>query len=142
MNDEHRDLLISTVVGGEAGDWGWQELERLAHDDPTVWRDLAEAQRDQIALERVTATAGVVAEGVDVPGSTDHWTAATRRRSVARRQPEPHRPAVPAWSNWRAGAGWAVAALILLTWAAGIRAPSAPLAFRSPDPIARSSPDR
>lgn len=62
-----RDLLISRVVDGRASSAEWTALETLAAGDPGVWRELATAQRDQRAIEMLVASAGDVAESVDLP---------------------------------------------------------------------------
>ena len=62
-----RDMLISRVVDGRASATEWSALETMAGRDPGVWRELATAQRDQRAIEMLVASAGDVAESVDLP---------------------------------------------------------------------------
>ncbi len=66
-----RDLLISRVVDGRASAAEWSALETLAAHDPGVWRELATAQRDQRAIEMIVASAGDVAQSVDLPAAPD-----------------------------------------------------------------------
>lgn len=66
-----RDLLISRVVDGRASSAEWSALETLAARDPGVWRELATAQRDQRAIEMIVASAGDVAESVDLPSAPE-----------------------------------------------------------------------
>ena len=93
MNLATRDMLISRVVGGEACDEEWEHLTALAEEDPTVWRDVAESQRDATALEGAVDMAGDVADTVVLPAA---------RHGIA-------------WSLGSWG-GWAIAAAVALAW--------------------------
>ena len=47
MKETEKELLISTFVQDEAGEQQWDRLVALAEDDPSLWREVAEAPRDQ-----------------------------------------------------------------------------------------------
>lgn len=94
-----RDLLISRIVDGRASQDEWTILESSAARDPGVWRELAMAQRDQRALEMIVASAGDVAESVDL--------AVHRHPAGFRTEP----------SRIRRWGGWMVAAALALAFA-------------------------
>ncbi len=99
MSTIERDILISRVVDGLAGDGDWSALERLGDADPTVWRELATAQRQHAMLF------GAVEREIEL---ADHVEAPEVHPSVIR---------FPGASvKWT---GWAAAAAITLVWAAG-----------------------
>ncbi|MHC5112803.1 MAG: hypothetical protein ACYTGP_00070 [Planctomycetota bacterium] len=109
MNDDHLELLISRIVDGDADARTWEEIASIAADRPTVWRELAETQRDHSAIQRTMGRAQAVAETVPTPhaGRGTTYGLSIHTEPVAVR---------PRWWNW---SGWAVAALVALAWAVG-----------------------
>lgn len=65
--DVDRDVLITRAVDGRATGADWVAMESLAAREQGFWRDLALAQRDQRALERLVGVATNVASTVDLP---------------------------------------------------------------------------
>ncbi|MEO1007624.1 MAG: hypothetical protein AAFX79_03600 [Planctomycetota bacterium] len=62
-----RDLLITRVVDDAASAQDWALLRAMAEDDPSLWRELFEAQHAQAELARIVGDAISVADGVEVP---------------------------------------------------------------------------
>ncbi len=91
------DLLISRVVDAEATGVEWDELSRHADRDRSVWRRLAECQRDQSSLREGVCAAIAGAANVEAPV---HRVMAERLSGRTR--------IVATWG------GWAAAAAILL----------------------------
>ncbi len=96
-----RDLLISRVVDDAASAQDWQQLRALAEYDPSVWRELFEAQHAQAELAQAVQQAIAIADGIDAPtqdlgGPNFRF----RFRQAA---------------TW---AGWAVAASVAVIWVA------------------------
>lgn len=107
MSDMHEpkidgDRLISRIVDGEAGDGDWHSFRALAEREPSLWRDLAEYQRDQSELSAVVAAAIRIADGVEAPAEVEM----SRRFSDRTRL-------VSTWG------GWAAAAAVALVWFTG-----------------------
>ena len=71
MTNERADILISHVVDGEATAEQWRELEAIAAQEPKLWRELAEAQRDAAALRSALRVAGDLADRISLPASVD-----------------------------------------------------------------------
>lgn len=98
--DEHTDILITRVLDGRAGAGDWRELEAMAAREPSLWRELALAQRDQALL-------GEAIEGE---------MASAYRVRLPEAGVEEAPGAVPARAGWRrrvgSWAGWAVAASV------------------------------
>ncbi len=110
------DILISRAVDKTATDADWDRLEFIAAHEPTVWRDLARAQRLDSQL---VAEVGPLLEAADrtrLPGRTDTregWRlteAETERHSAVLT----HR--IGRVASW---AGWAVAAALAAAVAIG-----------------------
>ncbi|HLO41960.1 MAG TPA: hypothetical protein VK176_13120 [Phycisphaerales bacterium] len=99
MSTMERDILISRVVDGLAGDADWQSLERLAESDPTVWRELATAQRHQALLCGLLDRELEVVPHIELPHES----------------PTVLRFPGGSW-KW---SGWAAAALVGLAWMVG-----------------------
>ncbi len=106
MSTMERDILISRVVDGLASDGDWRMLESLSGSDPSVWRELAVAQRQQVLLCGALDRAVDVAERVELPEL---------------------RPAVIRFpgAGWK-WSGWAAAAMVALAWMAGHREAGVP----------------
>ncbi len=101
------DLLLSRIIDGEAGTADWSSFKLLAEREPSLWRELAEAQRQQADLAAEVACAVSVADAVDVPFH-EHASVQLRERFRL----------VGTWG------GWAVAAMVALAWTAGLIGPS------------------
>lgn len=98
-NPADRDLLISRVVDDVATADDWKHLRGLANDDPSLWRELFEAQHAHGEFAQAVQQAILVADGVDAPvGDAGSWGVSYRLRQASR---------------W---AGWAVAAGVGLAW--------------------------
>lgn len=96
-----RDLLISRVVDDAASAEDWQQLRALAEYDPSVWRELFEAQHAQAELSQAVQQAIAIADGVDAPvDDLGGMSLRFRFRQAA---------------TW---AGWAVAATVAVVWVA------------------------
>jgi hypothetical protein len=92
-----RDLLFSRIVDGRASDREWRAFESLAAREPSAWRDLACAHRDQRFLEQFVGSAGDAADAIDLRGGRCE-TITDRGRRVA---------------TW---GGWAIAATLALAY--------------------------
>lgn len=104
---ERLDLLVSRIADGEADQRHWSELEALAATDPSVWKVLAQAQRDQASLSVAVGVALHAADRVDLPSpeAAGGW------------RPEgAPRPVVRNWTRLGAFSGWAAAACVALAW--------------------------
>lgn len=98
-----RDLLISRVIDAEASPEDWSSFRALAEADPTVWRDLADAQRQNEVLGEAFRDEVRVADSVELPELiADEAPFQRRLDSIGR------------WG------GWAAAAAILLVWSTGL----------------------
>jgi len=106
MKETEKELLISTFVQDESGEQEWDRLVAVAGDDPSLWREVAEAQRDQKMLTALMARAAAVADTIEAP---------VEARAAAA---PPYVEVSSAYPMRRLGAwpGWAVAALVLLSW--------------------------
>lgn len=91
-----RDLLISRLIDGAAGDAEWAALRDCASRDPGFWSELAEAQRIEGMLRSAVRAESCRADLVELPG-----TAAEIRAGGSR----------TAW-GLPARLGWAVAACL------------------------------
>ncbi len=100
--DERADILISRIVDGVASGGDVAELEALAASRPSIWRDLAMAQRDQALLSQEMARIISVAEVVGLPTHVE-----THRESLA--------PA-SRWKRASVWGGWAAAAVMALAY--------------------------
>ena len=111
MTMDDRDILISRVVDQEATGADWAALHELAESDPTIWRELAQAQRDQADLGAAVERAVACADAVEIP-SHEHYSASLTERVRV----------VTTWS------GWVAAAVLALMWTGvigpGVSAPS------------------
>lgn len=119
MKESEKELLISRFVQGEAGEKEWDRLTALAATDPALWRQVAEAKRDQDMLIGLMDRALAVADSTEAP--TDAGVVSA--------------PPVLRLRSW---AGWAVAALILLAWAVhfGQQPTTQPVGSVSPPAVA------
>lgn len=124
-----RDLLISRVVDDAASPGDWEQLRALADYDPSVWRELFEAQHAQAELAQAVQQAIAIADGIDAPVDLLRGGYRFRLRQV---------------SSW---AGWAVAASVAIFWmapnltgpATPAGAPGGSLAGNTPAPDTASS---
>ena len=64
MTNEQQELLIARVAEGTAGPGDWDVLFATGRTDESLWRRLAESQRDQAQLEDLMTNAGAVADRV------------------------------------------------------------------------------
>ena len=99
MTTTDLDTLISRVVDQEASDADWRALHTLAERDSSVWRELAQAQRDHADLTAEMDQALACVDRIDVPSHEHFSQSLTERVRV-----------VVTWS------GWAVAAALILAW--------------------------
>lgn len=95
------EVLIARVTDGEATNRDWAEVERLAEQDPSMWRRLAEAQRSHAILSRAVEDRIAVAELIEAPAGVRKGVLATI-------------------GGVRAYGGWALAAALALMFV-GVR---------------------
>jgi len=91
MTVDREDILIGRVIDDEATPQDWTELEQLGAADPTVWRRLSFAKREQSALCAGLDEALAIADEVEIPHHAVHAATAFNMRWRA-------------WSGW--GAQW------------------------------------
>lgn len=108
---DHRDMLISRVIDGEAGEADWAALRAIADADPSVWTELASTQHQHEALSAIVDEVGAAADGVEIPDGELLLPGERFERRMA---------FVRAWG------GWAAAAAILLVWFTGLPAADSP----------------
>lgn len=106
------DLLMSRVVDGEASTEEWLRLTTIANAQPSLWRDIAEAQREHAVLQAHVGHAGAIADRVDLETDDMVDGAGIDQHGPLRRM---------AWS------GWAVAALIGVAASVQVFRPATPL---------------
>lgn len=117
------DLLIARVAEGVAGPADWDALFAAGRTDDSLWRRLAESQRDQAGLVAMMTRVDAAAARVETPAATttavaggandaSASTAAPARRAgaIVRGSLRGH------WGGWRAWTGWAVAAALVFAW--------------------------
>ncbi|MFO0859719.1 MAG: hypothetical protein U0570_04120 [Phycisphaerales bacterium] len=97
MSMAEKDILISRVVDGVAGAGDWVELDMLGAGDPSLWRELAQAQRDKQLLDQAVGEAVSVADVVELP--KQEWGERRLR--------------VPQWAGWAAAAVLALAMFVV-----------------------------
>jgi hypothetical protein len=107
MNETNLDILISRVVDGVATPADWVSLESIAASNPSVWREIAVAQRTDRALVAAVCHETLAAERIDLhtqdnPGGSLLFSQSTftRRLRIA-----------GAWGGWAAAAAVAMAFL-------------------------------
>ncbi len=104
MNEIERDILLGRVADGEASPEDWTAFRAMAEADPTLWRELAELQRDGAELSSAVGRAIAVADTVEAPVD-EHLAGRLRERFALIRM----------WG------GWAAAAAVALAWGTGLR---------------------
>lgn len=111
MTDPGLDILVSRVLDGCATPADWRRLESLAERDAGVWRELALAQRSDLAL-RGAVSSTIEAAGVHELSEGDLRAAAVSRGEglVTNRS-----RVLTTWG------GWAAAALVALAFVARTR---------------------
>jgi len=107
-----RDILITRAIDGRATGADWSAMESLSTRDVSFWRDLALAQRDQRALERLVGVASNVSAMVNLPeaGGVSARTEEVAWRHDARGR-RPARSGLRIWGGWVAAAILGVAIL-------------------------------
>ncbi len=98
MNESNLDILITRVIDRRATASDWVELETLAASDPSVWRELAAAQKHDAALAFAVGEAVAAADHVSLPHASEAGVAGVHRRL---------RLAVT-WGGWAAAAAVAL----------------------------------
>jgi hypothetical protein len=104
MSEHDRDILIARVADSEASEADWAAFKAHAERDPSMWRELAEMQRDALELTAAVNRAIAVADTVEAP-MTEHAGARLTERFRA----------ISLWG------GWAAAAALVLMWSTGWR---------------------
>jgi hypothetical protein len=110
MNNARIDHLISRAVDGDLTAIEWRDFESLASADPSAWKLLALAHRDQAALLAAMNASTAVAEQIELPSN------AIMDESFAHSPLRFNR--IGAWT------GWAVAALVALVATARLNQPA------------------
>jgi hypothetical protein len=115
MNDVHHDsdVLIARVVDGEASSEQWALFCRMAEVNPSLWRDLAEAQHQQSELSAHVMRAVAVADHVEAPVAQEMALRFNQRVRAA--------IVVGGWGGWLAAA-----AALLIAWGLGVPGLSGP----------------
>ena len=91
--------MISRVLDADAGAAEWAELELMAENDPTLWRDLGDSFRAEVAIRNASEGLLSGAEQVQLPATNV--------------EPAPR----TLWSRTTfAGAGWLAALILLCVW--------------------------
>lgn len=104
MTVNRTDELISRTLDHQASAEDWAELSQLAEGEPSVWSDLAAAQREHALIQDAIEAAGAMADRIEAP------THAARR----------HAPRVSRGLGWLGSwSGWLAAAAIALAWVLG-----------------------
>lgn len=112
MNMSREEMLLNEILDGGAIDRQWSQWSELAERDTALWRRLAEAQRDQLALERAMAQAAHVAESSTARSIGSAETDSCDDRPVIATLPPRH--GQPRLAALRAWTGWAVAAALVI----------------------------
>ena len=108
---DRADILISHLIDGEATGEEWAELEQLAEQDMHLWREIAVAQRDHLALQCVVDEGVAHAEIIDVP--------VRLRKTIVRENTIEVNPILHTITNrLHAWSGWALAAMVMLAFGA------------------------
>jgi hypothetical protein len=102
MSENDRDVLLSKVADGEAGEGDWAAFRTLADADPVLWRDLAELQRDNTELSAAVGRVVMLADSVEAPADTQIVARLGDRLRL-----------VATWG------GWAAAAMVAVAWVTG-----------------------
>jgi hypothetical protein len=108
MEATERDMLISRIIDGRATSTDWRLLDAEGTHDPSVWRELAHAQRDHQALCAAMDRASSIADAVELPPDS---AANYRFPGVA--------GGVRAWAGWAAAA-----AILIVATSRGVFSPS------------------
>jgi hypothetical protein len=98
--DSNIDILISRVVDGVATRSDWESFEHLGAADPSAWRELALAQRQEQMLRKSVGDVVAAAERIELPEAAH---AEHRLKFRLRR--------VAAWGGWAAAAAVTLAFL-------------------------------
>jgi hypothetical protein len=109
VTDMHFDseILIARVVDGEATAEQWTLFCRMAEVDPSLWRELAEAQHQQSELSAQVNLAVAAADHVEAPVAQEMALRFNQRVRAA--------VVVGGWSGWLAAA-----AALLIAWGMGV----------------------
>jgi hypothetical protein len=101
-NTNEAEVLMSRLADGEATARDWESFKTVADRDPTLWREMAEYQRDHAELSQMVQAAIAVADAVDAPAHAHMEQRMTDRLRI-----------FGAWG------GWAAAAAVGLMWVVG-----------------------
>jgi len=113
--------LINRIIDRVETPAEWSEFRGRASTEPSSWELLAEAQRDNERMQQLVLAATEFANRVELPA------AAESSRSMAFRR------------SFSSGAGWAVAAAIVIAWIATV--PNASNSAPRPVQAAGLAPD-
>jgi len=102
-----RDLLYSRIVEGDSGAANWRLVEKEAGADASAWRELALRYRDQVEMTQLMQHVAALTDE-----SVQEYSPAARRVEM--------REVLTSSRDWRASAGWLVAAVILAAWIVGV----------------------
>ncbi|MEX0876106.1 MAG: hypothetical protein WD114_01490 [Phycisphaerales bacterium] len=104
---DDRDRLISRIADGMADAGDWARLRTAVGEDPAIWTDLIETQRQQRSLCAELTHAVSAADRVPLPPGIDH-------NGIA--DDHPTRLRLDMVSRW---GGWAAAIALVLVWFVG-----------------------
>jgi hypothetical protein len=99
--DTKLDMLITRFVDGVASPADWDALDALGAADPSVWRELAHAQRAEQLLRSAAGEAVAVADFVELPAVVGRVGEEGLKMRIGR---------VGSWG------GWAAAAMVTLAF--------------------------
>lgn len=97
------DALLERLADGEATPADWAAFHGAAAAEPSLWQDLAQAQRSYAEFSAEVRAAVAVAERVEAPADLHMTEGLSRRIRI-----------VGSWG------GWAAAAAVLLAWSLGL----------------------
>ncbi len=126
MSDDalRREILIGRVIDGQALPDDWDALRALAEQDPAVWDDLNETQRQQELLCAGVSRVTAVADEIEIDDALVDPEPMVRRLRL-----------VGSWG------GWAAAASLALLWSLGINPLQSGTGGQAAGPFATLQPD-
>ncbi len=111
MNQPREELLISKAIDGQATPSEWDELTAMAGDDPMLWCRVSETLRECTSFARAVNAFAGAADAIELPADEPSPGRLTRTSRDT------------AGGRFGAWGGWAVAAVVAITWALGLFGP-------------------
>ncbi|MEM7164231.1 MAG: hypothetical protein AAF581_02135 [Planctomycetota bacterium] len=101
MEPTRDEVLISRVLDARSGSGDWRELELMAEQDPTLWRDLGASLRAEIAVRNAGEEVLDGTRRIDLPFAANDTVRSTPSRI---------------WRHGVTGSGWLAAIVLLCVW--------------------------